>query len=183
MRIALLVVTLASVAGPAIAPEAYLSPQSQPQPQPRPDPSPPDTEPTPEPTKKHIALGLNEYLFDFWYTLNTILNPLGIYVYQSQEWFEAGLTEVPYPQGNLFNLAFVEASEKAEHIHFNLQGLPEPRRYAEKYGGGGVWGAQIYVTAWELWMIQHNPTLCAKTTFYEDGITPSPSAHTNICGP
>jgi len=40
MRIALLVVTLASVAGPAIAPEAYLSPQSQ----------TPSTSPIPEAT-------------------------------------------------------------------------------------------------------------------------------------
>ena len=47
MRIALLVVTLASVAGPAIAPEAYLSPQSQtPSPSPIPEATPSENIPS-----------------------------------------------------------------------------------------------------------------------------------------
>jgi len=171
MRIALLVVTLASVAGPAIAPEAYLSPQSQPQPQPRPDPSPPDTEPTPEPTKKHIALGRNEFLGDFLFQLQARLASQNIRVYLSDQWHMVGLSDVEASiPGHTFHIAFEQAITRADHIHFNLQGIPDPISYAKQYGSGDLYAEGTYVTAWELYHIYQNPAALAKTTFYPSGI-------------
>jgi hypothetical protein len=69
--------------------------------------------------------------------------------------------------------AFEQAITRAEHIHFNLQGITNPKEWAEQYGKGSVYSTQ-YVTAWELYNIYHNSAALSKTTFYPNGFTSLP---------
>ena len=135
---------------------------------------------TPEPKRKDISLGRNEWLWPFTNKLNEALNPQNIYVYMSGDWFDEGLSDTG--AGNPFGPRFQQAIERARHIHFNLEGIPDPNQYAETYGNSGVFGGGGYYTATELFIIKHNGW-CHKTSFYENGsIIPSASAKSSICG-
>jgi hypothetical protein len=123
-------------------------------------------------------------MFRFWFNLNRKLNPRNIYVYQFTEWDnpDVQLSKVPASTiGGTFGEAFDQATQKAEHIHFNLESISDPNKYAKEHGGNGSLQQADYYTAWELYKVKEK--LCAKTTFYEDGINPSSSAWLKICQP
>ncbi len=125
--------------------------------------------------EKHITLGRWEYLGAFTVQLNIALKPRNAVAYMWGDWFSSGLSDVGASMMNeTFHLAFEQAITKADHIHFNLQGIIDPKEWAEKYGMGSVYSNAEYVTAWELYNIYHNPAALSKTTFYPAGFTSLP---------
>jgi RHS repeat-associated protein len=170
------------------------NPQREPTPEPNPEPRGPrdpvpwiTCTPTEDPQRKHIALGVAEYMFGFWRGLNQKFNPQNIYVYTFDEWKNARLSDVQASTAKgTFGLAFKQATSRAERIHFNLEGIRgDPNDFAEKFGSQGQLDLPgIIVTAAELYLIKHQPGLCAKTDFYETGstnLTPSLPRKTAIC--
>lgn len=141
-------------------------------------------------TRKHISLGMNWnrnnelLLLPFTINLNLKLQPQGISVYAYSEWQAQGLSSVPASL-TFFAQAFHEAVQKAEHIHFNLEGISgDPVDFAEKHGAGRPF--ESFVTAYELYYIRHNPAVClSKTSFYTHGSTdvfvPSAEMSRRIC--
>jgi hypothetical protein len=101
-------------------------------------------------------------------------------------WASAGLT-APYDSFD-FDRAFREASENAEHIHFNLEGIDNPISYANQFGSSGRFPPRYpgRWTAVELYIIKNQPLLCNKTTFYEmssyNPPKPAPDQKAVICG-
>ena len=156
---------------------------TEPKRQPIPFPWPQPTE-TPQPERKHIALGLSEnnYLTQFFVNLSLALKPQNIRIYLAAMWDLAGLSDVP-AQGSYFESALGQAATRAEHIHFNLEGITgDPNDFANRLGNHGMTYPFAY-TAIELYHIKTSG-LCAKTTFYEHGstdLTPS-SRWGEICG-
>jgi RHS repeat-associated protein len=135
----------------------------------------PQTTPTKEPLKKHIALGISDYLGTFLGKLNTSLIKQNALAYISESWHDVGLSDVPASMiAGTFHIAFEQAITRAEHIHFNLQGISNPKEWAENHGKGDVYKDADYVTAWELYNIYHNSVALSKTTFYPDGFTSFP---------
>ena len=71
-----------------------------------------------------------------------------------------------------FGRAFHQAVERAEKIHFSLDGITNPaaavRRGASGFGLGNFTNAELHYIA-------NNPGLLAKTVFYRGGVVvPSP---------
>ena len=71
------------------------------------------------------------------------------------------------------NRGFPKAARRAAIIHFNLDGIDNPRQYAATYGGNGNFGvySQTYITATELHIIHNEWDFCNKTVFYQHGST------------
>jgi hypothetical protein len=105
----------------------------------------------------HIALGLNNdaignpILPRFTWELNKELNRQNIYVYSygagpfregDTNWYVAGLSKIP-PSGMGFFASFQQAAENAEGIHFNLEAIVNPVKFADTYGP-----SQTHLTAY-----------------------------------
>ncbi|NJM07822.1 hypothetical protein HC891_18955 [Candidatus Gracilibacteria bacterium] len=117
----------------------------------------------------------------FTLNLNAKLNSQGVQVHAYGDWVSAGLSDVPT---RYFEKAFTQAVQKAEHIHFNLEGIRgDPVEFAENLGSGSFKAWDI--TATELYRIRYNPALCSKTSFYLQGSTdvsaPSAEMKEKIC--
>jgi hypothetical protein len=173
-------------AGPVIWERGKTEPEHAPTPLGR-DIIPRITE-TPKPLRKHISLGRSSIdgrgaLEEFTYKLNMKLNPEGIYVYIANNWKDAGLSDIHDLSKSGFGVMFFQASMRAEHIHFNLEGISTRtiNMYINTYGGLGDISQAKLVTAAELYIIRHSG-LCSKTSFYTNGsVTPSPSAKGKVC--
>lgn len=172
-------------------PEPEPPPTPEPQSTPSPiDPIPPIPSETPRPPRKHISLGLSVIngkmaLTNFTFRLNVKLNPQEIYVYMASEWPIVGLSNGGDLSAAGFGIRFSEASTRAEHIHFNLEGigLRTINHYINNYGGLGNFTQAKFFTAAELHLVR-STGLCLKTSFYTNGnIVPSASAKSKICGP
>jgi len=167
-------------------------PVSEPEPEFKPGPAPfgdaftlPQPQQTPDEQKskrKDISLGLTDLegngiaiLDIFTKKLNKHLNPQNIYVYMSDDWVREGLSNP-----GLFTQQFKQATQRAGHIHFNLEGIDQPNDYAEKHGAPGDFSSGNF-TATELYIIKHRG-LCYKTSFYKDGgVVPSEVLKREIC--
>jgi hypothetical protein len=145
-----------------------------------------NTQPKP---RKHISLGLNDssaipgvqLLFMFNYNLNGKLRSQNIRVYSYGDWPSVGLSSV---STMYFEAAFVQATQLAEHIHFNLEGISgDPVVLADTAGPKGFVGRNFTIA--ELYYIRKNPVLCEKTSFYLNGSrdvsTPSLQMKAKIC--
>jgi hypothetical protein len=142
---------------------------------------PPPTE-TPQPKQKHIALGLSDHLGEFYSNLLKTYWPQNIEVHVAATWDLAHLSDVP-AAGSTFELALEQAATRAEHIHFNLEGIVgDLNDWALQRGGHGmVWPFDY--TAIELYHIKTRGH-CLKTTFYDNGgtsLVPS-QRWSEVCG-
>ena len=93
-------------------------------------------------------MGIDDYLGTFLAELNAALLPLNAFAYISFEWHSVKLSDVPASMvAGTFHIAFQQAITRAEHIHFNLEGIPNPKEWAENHGKGDVYKDADYVTA------------------------------------
>ena len=152
--------------------------------------------------RRHVSFGLNDnnMLDKFTINLNAILNPVNIYVYKYNgltdfntggrprvypSWDKVGLSDV-FPSLSNFDLAFGQAVERAEIIHFNLEGIRgDYVEFANSSPGSFAQASFGETTATEMFLIKEDPAKCGKTIFYQNGSTipiPSPGASLDICG-
>jgi len=153
----------------------------------------------------HIALGLTDVRgksFMLGNFRSNLLTTYGIWSYLATEWNDFGITVTSYP-ASFFEVIY---NPKVVLIHFNLEGLLSNQDefsgiesfndYIDKFGKGGEYLRPPFnqqnanfifsATAWELFWIRLDKTLCwQKTIFYEEGsVNPVPSmtAKSKICG-
>ncbi len=82
-----------------------------------------------------------------------------------RNWARDGITRRTV--SNRFGRAFHQAADRAEHIHFSLDGIPDVGE-AVRQGAAGFTPGNF--THAELNHIVNNPDLLSKTTFYRDGV-------------
>jgi hypothetical protein len=111
-----------------------------------------------------IAAGLGRFLHPF-------ALKLGASPYWN--WNRDGLTALPTQTLRTFELAFREASRNCKTIHFNLDGIRDPVRSANRGQSSGFVAGNL--TNAELNAIRSEKELLAKTLFYRnDAVVGSP---------
>ena len=108
------------------------------------------------------------------------------YVFPWQDWETLGWVDESIPAVDQFKVA----ANFADHIHFNLEYIKDPIKFAYEKGNKGSSDGWIdgfhSVTAAELYIITTNKSeYCDRITFYDNGSTnptENHSAWTQICG-